>query len=146
MRKLFLDDLIAAINKKLDLEGLQSLDDKEIAVLLSEQMTHSSTLIIDELSNKIDGLQEELGDKIDGLSDKIDGLGDKIDGLREELSGTINALGKELSGKIDGLGKELQLLREDVAFLRSGAKLLIGTLWAVIASIIANIIFQIIMK
>jgi hypothetical protein len=117
MRKSFSEDLIAAINKKLDLQGLQSLDDKEIAVLLSEQITHSSTLIIDE------------------LGDKIDGLGDKIDGLREELS-----------GKIDGVGKELHLFREDFAVLRSGAKLLIGTLWAVIASIIANIIFQIVMR
>ncbi len=142
MRKLFSEDLISAINKKLDLEGLQSLDDKEIAVLLSEQITHSSTLIIDELGDKIDGL----GDKIDGLrkelGDKIDGLGDKIDGLREELGDKIDGLGD----KIDGLGKELQSFRADFALLRSGAKLLIGTLWAVIASIIANIIFQIVMR
>ena len=61
MRKLFSEDLIAGINKKLDIEGLQSLDDKEIAVLLSEQNTNSSTWIVDELSGQIN----KLGDKID---------------------------------------------------------------------------------
>ena len=64
------------------------------------------------LSQKIDGLGDRLGDKIDGIGNKIDGLGDrlgdKIDGLgnkidlnREEITGEIHSLRDDLKSHFD---------------------------------------------
>lgn len=60
------------------------------------------------LSQKIEGLGDSLGNKIDGLGNKIDGLGDKIDGLgnkidlnREEIVGEIHSLRDDLKAHFD---------------------------------------------
>jgi len=75
-----------------------------------------------DISQKIDGLGNNLGDKIDGLGDnlgdKIDGLGnnlgDKIDGLGNNLGDKIDGLGDNLSGKIDGLGDKIDQNRIEI--------------------------------
>jgi len=51
-----------------------------------------------DISQKIDGLGDNLGDKIDGLGDN---LGDKIDGLGDNLGDKIDGLGDNLGDKID---------------------------------------------
>ena len=65
-----------------------------------------------EMSERINGVQRELGERIDGLSARIDGvqreLGRRIDGVQRALSGRIDAL----SGRIDALSERLGDVRE----------------------------------
>jgi hypothetical protein len=63
----------------------------------------------------------ELGSKIDGLGSKIDGLGSQVDAIH----------------------REIQPIRKELESLRFWAKIIVGSIWAVVASIVANIIFQI---
>ncbi len=77
----------------------------DAGVRYMREMNANLSLKIDglgeQLGNKIDGLGEQLGNKIDGLGDKIDGLGDKIDRSREEIASEIRSLRSDWKSHFD---------------------------------------------
>ncbi len=66
---------------------------------------------IDALDQKVDRFREELSGRIDALderlSSRIDALDGKVERLREELSSRIDALDQRLSSRIDALDQKL---------------------------------------
>lgn len=88
----------------------------ELAVMKQEQAEIKTTLLLtnkrlDDInihlvdqSRRIDALREELSNRIDSIEEKLTG---RIDAVREELSGRINSVEEKLTGRIDALREEL---------------------------------------
>jgi hypothetical protein len=58
-------ELLADIHIRLDQEGLNGLTEKEVSVLLSEEISTSATFIVDQLTTHIDAQTEQLTTHID---------------------------------------------------------------------------------
>ena len=125
MRELFSKELLADIHIRLDREVLQGLSEKEISVLLSETFTNSATFIVEQITGHADIQTDRLIQHIDAQTDR---------------------LMKHSEIQTDRILHELQPIREDLAYFRLRAKFLIRGVWAVAASIIASILFQLFMK
>ncbi len=125
MRELFSRELLADIHIRLDREGLQGLTDKEITVLLSETITNSATLTMEHAETQTDRLIQH------------------IDAQTERLMKHSEIQTDRILHKID---EAIQPVHAELAYFRLRAKFLIGGVWVVAASIIANILFQLFMK
>ena len=81
---------------------------------------------IDNLSGKMDEVNENLGGKIDNLSGKVDNLSGKMDEVNENLGGKINQMDKNLGGKMDRmLQKQDEVLLEVKDIAQNGNELLV---------------------
>ncbi len=129
MRELFSRELLADIHIRLDREGLQGLTDKESTVLLSETITHSATLTMEHAETQTDRLIQHIDAQTERLMKHSEIQTDRII--------------RELGNKID---EAIQPIHAELAYFRLRAKFLIGGVWAVAASIIASILFQLFMK
>jgi len=125
MRELFSKELLADIHIRLDREGLQGLTEKESTVLLSETITNSATFVVNQITGHADA---------------------QTDRLIQHMDAQTERLMKHSEIQTDRILHELQPIREDLAYFRLRAKFLIGGVWAVAASIIAGILFQLFMK
>ncbi len=136
MRELFSRELLADIHIRLDREGLQGLTEKESTVLLSETITHSATLTMEHAETQTDRLIQH----IDAQTDR---LVQHIDAQTERLMKHSEIQTDRILHKID---EAIQPVHAELAYFRLRAKFLIGGVWAVAASIIASILFQLFMK
>ena len=142
MEKVFRTSLVDQISIQLDKEGLNGLDVKEELVLISDQLVQLDKQIVssnDLLGQKIDESTAQICERIDKgnllLLQEIHALGNKIDHLEQKV-----VEGNEL------LRQDIKLVHQELVDLRKTigfwAKVGIGTIWAVIASLIANLIFR----
>jgi acylphosphatase/archaellum component FlaC len=99
-----------------EFKTFEIIRDEDIAIATYDRMDAAARYMREmntNLSQKIDGLGDRLGDKIDGLGNKIDGLGNKIDGIGNKIDGIGNKI-DGLGNKIDGLGNKIDLNREEI--------------------------------
>ena len=81
---------------------------------------------IDNLSGKMDEVNENLGGKIENLCGKLDNLSGKMDEVNENLGGKINQMDKNLGGKMDRmLQKQDEVLLEVKDIAQNGNELLV---------------------
>jgi hypothetical protein len=64
-------ELLADIHIRLDQEGLNGLTEKEVSVLLSEEISTSATFIVDQLTTHIDAQTEQLTTHIDAQTEQL---------------------------------------------------------------------------
>ena len=129
MRELFSKELLADIHIRLDREGLQGLTEKESTVLLSETITNSATLTMEHAETQTDRLIQHLDAQTERLMKHSEIQTDRII--------------RELGNKID---EAIQPVHAELVYFRFWVKILVGGVWAVAASIIASILFQLFMK
>jgi tetrahydromethanopterin S-methyltransferase subunit G len=71
------------------------------------------------LDHKVDRFRDEMSGRIDALdqrlSGRIDALDQKVDRFRDELSGRIDALDQRLSGRIDALDQKVDRFRDELS-------------------------------
>jgi len=118
------------VHIRLDKHGLEGLTEKEMMVLLSEDIAESTAYLAEYLGGKIDALGDDLGEKIDNLGGKIDALGEKIDQSTAQITAKIDQSTAQMIEKIDQTVKPLHFW----------AKVIGSGLWAVAASLIAGAI------
>lgn len=146
----FSKELLADIHIRLDREGLQGLDEKEISVLLSEQLEDTTQQITDKMGNlskQLDKSTEqicvEIGQSTLQIGDKIMQMGDKIDQstaqIITQMGGKIDQSTAQVCEKID---EAVSPIHQELARFHSWAKLLVVGVWAVVASLIASLIFK----
>ena len=94
-----------------------------IAILIA--IATSNRSLRREMSERITGVQRELGERIDRLSGRVDALTERINAVQRELGGRIdalteriNAVQRELGERIDRLGKRVDALTERVGDVR----------------------------
>ncbi len=81
---------------------------------------------MDNLSGKMDEVNENLGSKIDNLSGKMDNLSGKMDEVNDNLGGKIDQMDKNLGGKMDRmLQKQDEVLLEVKDIAQNGNELLV---------------------
>jgi len=103
-RRSFSNELLTEIHIKLDKQGLEGLDEKELMVLLTEEVSDSTDRLDDisrttnEISTKIDHTAERLDTSIDLATKQIT----IIEPIAEQV-GEIHHTVKEISTKIDYL-------------------------------------------
>jgi len=121
MHRRYSEELLKDVHIRLDKHGLEGLTEKEMMVLLSEDIAESTAY-----------LAEYLGGKIDDLGGKIDDLGGKIDRLGDDLAEKIDQSTAQITAKIDQTVKPLHFW----------AKVIGSGLWAIAASLIAGIFLR----
>ena len=114
MHRRYSEELLKDVHIRLDKHGLEGLTEKEMMVLLSEDIAESTAY-----------LAEYLGGKIDDLGGKIDRLGD-------DLAEKIDQSTAQITAKIDQTVKPLHFW----------AKVIGSGLWAIAASLIAGIFLR----
>ncbi|MBM3238019.1 hypothetical protein FJZ31_17145 [Candidatus Poribacteria bacterium] len=179
-RRPFSNELLAEIHIKLDKQGVEGLDEKEMMVLLTEEVSDSTyrldniSRMTNEISTKIDHtaerldtsialaakqiimriepVAEQVGEihhivkkidvKIDTISDTTQQISEKMDNLGEKMDNISEKIGN-ISTKID---ESVTPLKEEIIKFRRtislSAKLIVSGLWAVVASLIASLIFK----
>jgi chromosome segregation ATPase len=94
---------VAYLRGKVEEHSQGYADIREAIQRLTERVTF--------LDQKVDRFRDELSGRIDALdqrlSGRIDALDQKMDRFREELSGRIEALDQRLSGRIDALDQKV---------------------------------------
>lgn len=169
MRKFFSEELLSEIHIKLDKQGLDGLSEKEVMVLNQEAIQGTIVDSTDFLGAKIDNETEQLSAKIDNVGAKVDNVGVKVDNvgakvddakeqlsakmddMTEQLSEKMGDMTEQLSAKIDGVVKEIGIkidgavgpVHQELRNFRLWTKLVVAGLWAVVASLIASLIFKI---
>lgn len=135
----FSKELLADIHIRLDREGLRGLEDKEIDVLSSEQLedtTQQLTDKIDNLSKQLDKSTEQICVKIDQSTGQIiTQICNKIDQSTLQICGKID----EIGGKID---EAVSPIHQELTRFHAWTKVLVAGVWAVVASLIASLIFK----
>ena len=112
MRRRYSDELLKDVHIRLDKHGLEGLTEKEMMVLLPEDIAESTVYLAEYLGGKIDDLGDELGAKIDHLGEKID----------------------------QSTAQMIEKIDQTVKPLHFWAKVIGSGLWAVAASLIAGAI------
>ncbi len=175
MHELFSRELLADIHIRLDQEGLKGLTEKELSVLLSETISNSATFVVEQLGECLDSQTEQLGERLDSQTEQlIEHLDSQTEQLIEHLDSQTKQLMAHAEKQTDRIVqhidaqteqlmkhseiqtnrivqelkpiRELQFIRADLAHSRFWMKIVGGGLWAVAASLIANLLFQILTK
>jgi len=135
----FSKELLADIHIRLDREGLQGLDEKEISVLLSEQLEDTTQQITDKMGNlskQLDKSTEQICVEIgQSTAQIITQMGGKVD----QMGGKVDQSTAQVCEKID---EAVLPIHQELARFHSWAKLLVVGVWAVVASLIASLIFK----
>ena len=95
-RRSFSNELLTEIHIKLDKQGLEGLDDKELMVLLTEEVSDST-------------------DRLDNISRTTNGISAKIDHATDEISTQIDNTAERLGTSIDLAAKQIIMRIEPVA-------------------------------
>ncbi|MBC8229832.1 hypothetical protein H8E77_09820 [bacterium] len=95
-RRSFSNELLTEIHIKLDKQGLEGLDDKELMVLLTEEVSDST-------------------DRLDNISRTTNGISAKIDHATDEISTQIDNTAERLGTSIDLAAKQIIMKIEPVA-------------------------------
>jgi hypothetical protein len=144
MRELFSKELLADIHIRLDREGLQGLSEKEISVLLSETITDSATFIVNQITGHAEAQTDRLIQHIDAQTELlIQHIDAQTERLMKHSEIQTDRIIRELGNKID---EAIQPIHAELAYFRFWVKILVGGVWAVAASIIASILFQLLTK
>ena len=129
MRELFSKELITDIHIRLDREGLQGLDEKELSVLLSETISTSATFVVEQITEHAEGQTDRLVQHIDAQTQQL---------MKHNEIQTDRILHK--------IDEVVQPFHAQLAYFRFWTKILVGGVWAVVASLIASILFQLLAK
>ena len=139
-------ELLADIHIRLDQEGLNGLTEKEVSVLLSEEISTSATFIVDRLTTHIDAQTEQLTTHIDAQTDQLIAHMDiQTKQLMRHSEAQTDRIIQELHfirGGITDLREDMAHIRKDLEQSRFWAKVTSIGLWAVAAGLIANLIFE----
>ena len=128
-------ELLADIHIRLDQEGLNSLTEKEVSVLLSEAISTSATFIVDRLTTHIDAQTEQLIAHMDIQTKQLMRHSEaQTDRIIQELH--------FIRGGITDLREDMAHIRKDLEQSRFWTKVTSIGLWAVAAGLIANLIFE----
>jgi len=145
MEKVFRTTLVDQISIKLDKEGLDGLDVKEELVLISDQIV--------QLNRQVISSSESLGQKVvegnELLRQDIKAVHQDIQLIRQDI--------QLVRQDIQSIHQGLQLIRQDIQLIHQElvdfrkkigfwVKVLITGVWGVVASLIANLIFQVISR
>ena len=164
MPELFSRELLADIHIRLDQEGLKGLTEKELSVLLSETISNSATFVVEQLGERLDSQTEQLIEHLDSQTEQLIGRLDSqtkqlmahaekqtdrivqhIDVQTEQLMKHSEIQTNRIIQELKPI-RELQFIRADLAHSLFWIKIVGGGLWAVAASLIANLLFQILTK
>lgn len=112
-RRSFSTELLTEIHIKLDKQGLEGLDEKELIVLLTEEVSDST-------------------EQLDNISRTTNEISTKIDHTAGQITVKIDESVTPIQAEIIKLRRTISLW----------AKLLVSAIWAVSASLIASLIFK----
>ena len=118
MRRRYSEELLKDVHIRLDKHGLEGLTEKEMMVLLSEDIAESTAYLAEYLGGKIDDLGDDLGAKIDQST--------------AQITSKIDQSTAQIIAKIDQTVKPLHFW----------AKVIGSGLWAIAAILIAGIFLR----
>lgn len=120
-RRSFSNKLLTEIHIKLDKQGLEGLDEKELMVLLTEEVS-DSTDQLDNISGRLDGISRttnEISTKIDHGTDEIS---TKLDHTAEKLNTSIGIATKQIISKIEPIAEKIEPMAEQVGEIHHTVK------------------------
>ena len=158
MRELFSRETLTDIHIRLDRDGLQGITDKEISVLLSEAIYTSSTFVVEQLTERLNAQTQQLTVHAEKQTDRIvqelqSARGEIVQELQsvrgeivQELQSVRGEIVEELQSIRGEIGQQLQSISGNLAYSRLWTKIIGVGLWAIAASLIANLLFQMLTK
>jgi len=129
-------ELLAEIHIRLDREGLDGLTEKEISVLLSEQLDQSTERIVSRIDQSTEQICNKLDEVVLPIYDKLD---ETVLPIHDKLDRAVLSINNKIDEAVSPVHQELTRFRAKVDLW---AKVISSGIWAVVASLIASLIFK----